>query len=363
MRERDFRRLGLIEPESRELLVKAWQQAGLNRSQWETMLRALSRSPRDFLTDLALGPVARHLSARMGFVPMEERPELAVWPNLSDCSEAGIGMKEARKLPFVVHGAILPGFQTGEGLPVGAVLATRGVVVPRAIGRDIGCRMRLTVLDLPDARARRKDFAPILRDHTRFGLDGVFSRPAQHPVLELPDWGLSHTTARLKDVAAAQLGSSGNGNHFVDLGRFEALEPGLPTNRLAILSHSGGRRPGGEVAYEYLRLARQRSKDLSRAYRPWAWLEFDSDLGEQFWRAMNLVERYASACHDVIHASLSSALGGSTLLTVDCCHNLATLEDGLVIHRKGTHRLAEGELAVLAGTMCSPTYLLRSGKR
>jgi tRNA-splicing ligase RtcB len=138
-------------------------------------------------------------------------------------------------------------------------------------------------------------------------------------VLELPDWGLSHTTARLKDVAAAQLGGSGNGNHFVDLGRFEALEPGLPTNRLAILSHSGGRRPGGEVAYEYLRLARQRSKDLSRAYRPWAWLEFDSDLGEQFWRAMNLVERYASACHDVIHASLSSALGGSTLLTVDCC--------------------------------------------
>ncbi len=78
----------------------------------------------------------------------------------------------------MVHGAILPGFQIGEGLSVGAVLATRGVVVPRAIGRDIGCRMRLTVLDLPDARARRKDFAPILRDHTRFGLDGVFSRPA-----------------------------------------------------------------------------------------------------------------------------------------------------------------------------------------
>ena len=58
-------------------------------------------------------------------------------------------MKNACKLPVAVSGALMPDAHVGYGLPIGGVLATKDAVIPYAVGVDIACRMKLTVLDLP----------------------------------------------------------------------------------------------------------------------------------------------------------------------------------------------------------------------
>src|SRR5437868_6709575 len=125
-------------------------------------------------------------------------------------------MKNACMLPVAVAGALMPDAHVGYGLPIGGVLATRDAVIPYAVGVDIACRMKLTVLDLPlnalvDDSAR---LAQVLERETRFGMGASFRRRQTHDVMDA-DWQVSSVTSRMKDRAWSQLGTSGSGNHFV----------------------------------------------------------------------------------------------------------------------------------------------------
>ena len=76
-------------------------------------------------------------------------------------------LKNACKLPVAVSGALMPDAHVGYGLPIGGVLATHDAVIPYAVGVDIACRMKLTVLDLPVERARRRAAAADARARAR----------------------------------------------------------------------------------------------------------------------------------------------------------------------------------------------------
>src|SRR5262249_37128503 len=147
--------------------------------------------------------------------------------------EAVQQLTDACRLPVAVRGALMPDAHPGYGLPIGGVLATRGAVIPYAVGVDIACRMKLSVLDQPlsmlaDAVDRLRD---AIGTQTRFGVGSEFHQRRDHPVLER-DWNVSPITRRLRDKAWAQLGTSGSGNHFVEFGVFRvehrdlSLEPG-----------------------------------------------------------------------------------------------------------------------------------------
>src|SRR3954452_5758981 len=128
-------------------------------------------------------------------------------------------MAAAMRLPVSVAGALMPDAHVGYGLPIGGVLATRDAVIPYAVGVDIACRMKMTVLDLPlgalDDQSSRLTSA-ITRE-TCFGTGGTFRSKRLHDVLDA-DWSVSPVTARMKDRAWSQLGTSGSGNHFVEFG-------------------------------------------------------------------------------------------------------------------------------------------------
>ncbi len=281
-------------------------------------------------------------------------------------------LQNACSLPVSVAGALMPDAHVGYGLPIGGVLATDNAVIPYAVGVDIACRMKLSVLDLPIEAldAQRERLAAVLERETCFGIGGGFPRKRHHDVLDA-DWKVSPVTARLKDRAWKQLGSSGSGNHFVEFGSLEVSTSSLglaPGRYLALLSHSGSRGSGAAVAAHYSKVARDRHPELPRALADLAWLGLDTQPGQEYWAAMELMGRYAAANHALIHQSIARALGVEVQLDVENHHNFAwrethLLPDGtrreVVVHRKGATPAGDGILGVIPGTMATPGYVVR----
>ncbi|MDA7916196.1 RtcB family protein [Verrucomicrobia bacterium] len=177
-------------------------------------------------------------------------------------------MVNACRLPISVKGALMPDAHLGYGLPIGGVLATEGAVVPYAVGVDIACRMKMTVLDLPTkALDKKKDrLIDAINAETRFGVGAGFKTHREHDVLD-EDWGISPVTKRFRDKACFQLGSSGSGNHFVEFGTYVAREEinGLPPGEyVALLSHSGSRGTGAMTCQHYSKLAKDLHPELSK---------------------------------------------------------------------------------------------------
>jgi tRNA-splicing ligase RtcB len=285
--------------------------------------------------------------------------------------EAVKQMTRACQLPVAVAGALMPDAHVGYGLPIGGVLATDNAVVPFAVGVDIACRMKLTVLDLPmrDLAENRDRLIGAIEAETRFGIGAKFKPRRHHEVLEA-DWSFSPVTCQQQDRAWAQLGTSGSGNHFVEFGVFTAterianLEPG---EYVALLSHSGSRGTGAAVCDYYSKVAMARHPELQQEQRHLAWLSLDSAEGQEYWAAMELMGRYAAANHSLIHQHIARHLGLSVLLDVENHHNFAWKErhviDGVerevVVHRKGATPAGSGVLGIIPGSMATPGYLVR----
>lgn len=288
-------------------------------------------------------------------------------------------MENACLLPVSVRAALMPDAHLGYGLPIGGVLATEGAVVPYAVGVDIACRMKLTVLDMPvkDLARRQNWLRNAIEDETRFGIGANFRQRRQHDVLDR-DWSVSPVTRKNKDKAWSQLGTSGSGNHFVEFGTFTVREsipwsrdpadPPLPPGEyVALLSHSGSRGTGAGVCAHYSKLAKQRHPELPRELANLAWLDIESAEGQEYWNAMNLMGEYAAANHACIHRHIAEHLGLDVLLDVENHHNFAWKEthviDGekreLFVHRKGATPAGKGVLGIIPGSMASPGFLVR----
>ena len=305
------------------------------------------------------------------FRPRQHDAPYRVWG--SDFEEDAVQqLKNACKLPVAVSGALMPDAHVGYGLPIGGVLATDEAVIPYAVGVDIACRMKMTVLDLPvNALADEKPrLTQALERETRFGMGATFKSPRQHDVMDR-DWKVTPLTSKLKDRAWAQLGTSGSGNHFVEFGELTVADDavGLAKGRyLALLSHSGSRGTGAQVAQHYSRLARDLHPELPRELAQLAWLDLASDAGQEYWAAMELMGQYAAANHALIHASIKRALGVEVLLDLENHHNFAwrerhRLPDGseaeVIVHRKGATPAGRGVLGIIPGSMATPGYVVR----
>ena len=109
--------------------------------------------------------------------------------------EAVNQMGRACQLPVAVAGALMPDAHVGYGLPIGGVLATDNAVIPYAVGVDIACRMKLTVLDLPvrELDRQRERLIKAIEAETRFGVGATFKQRREHEVLEA-DWSVSPVT-------------------------------------------------------------------------------------------------------------------------------------------------------------------------
>ena len=368
MKTKDLIRLGvpLGEAQRRAVdFISRFLLSGGEASRLEEEIAAVVADPAAFRDDPLRGGLARAIQK----APEPPRAEPAPWRQWGERldPESVAQMARACLLPVSVAGALMPDAHVGYGLPIGGVLATDNAVIPYAVGVDIACRMKMTVLDLPPRELDRKPdrLKKAIETETRFGIGATFKHRREHPVMD-EDWSVSPVTREHQDRAWAQLGTSGSGNHFVEFGKFTVQDEavGLPRGEyLALLSHSGSRGVGAKVCDYYSKRALARHPELPRELKRLAWLTLDSEEGQEYWAAMELMGRYAAANHALIHRHIARHLGVEVLLDLENHHNFAWKERhggrDVIVHRKGATPAAKGVLGIIPGSMATPGFVVR----
>jgi tRNA-splicing ligase RtcB len=380
IKKKHLLRVGFEPGEGLKLALAAMQHEKFAKKGREVKLQLLQdllQEPARYYRHEILGPVAEALK------PQVSDPHAPIYPELKEDAipyrvygaegiEQGAmqQMEVAARLPVAVGGALMPDAHQGYGLPIGGVLATENQVIPFAVGVDIGCRMCLSVYDMPNdyLRRYRRQLSVHLQENTVFGSGKGFDDPMDDPVLDRKEFQEIAIVKQLKDKAWKQIGSSGSGNHFVEFGEVDIVDPDnefgvTPGKYLGVLSHSGSRGLGANIAQHYTRLAMAQTK-LPREAKHLAWLDLAGEAGQEYWLAMNLAGDYASACHQHIHHRLSNAIGEKPLFIVENHHNFAWKEkdaqgNSIIVHRKGATPASKGVLGIIPGSMTLPGFIVR----
>lgn len=341
-----------------------------------SILTDVLENPEAHADNEALGQITRMIERETEKAVLAETLQLADEPlpyaayGIENIEQGAITQIEtAMRLPVTVAGALMPDAHQGYGLPIGGVLATENAIIPYGVGMDIGCRMCLTVYDLGSGfiDQNRDKLKDLLLENTRFG-QGEFDKPFDDEVLERPEFKEISFVKKLKHKAYKQIGTSGSGNHFVEFGIVnitdEHNEFNLPLGKyVGVLSHSGSRGFGANIAQHYTKIAMEKNP-LAKEARHLAWLSLDDEVGMEYWLAMNLAGDYASANHRHIHLRLSRALGLEPIAKVENHHNFAwreQLPDGreVIVHRKGATPAGKGVLGIIPGSMTAPGFIVR----
>jgi tRNA-splicing ligase RtcB len=278
-------------------------------------------------------------------------------------------MNNAVRLPVSVSGALMPDAHQGYGLPIGGVLATENAVIPYGVGVDIGCRMCLSVYDIDPKELGFKEsyFTRELNEATLFGSGREFKHRTDNEILYRKEFSEIPILRGLRDKAESQLGSSGGGNHFVEFGIVDILENDTvlgiePGKYLGLLSHSGSRAIGANVANHFTKLAKEK-RHLPADAANLAWFTLDEEEGIEYFIAMNLAGDYASACHHIIHDKIARQLGRQPIKMVENHHNFAWKEmyEGkeVIVHRKGATPAGKDVLGIIPGSMTALGFIVK----
>lgn len=286
------------------------------------------------------------------------------------------------QLPFIHKWVcLMPDTHAGKGMPIGGVIAAKDVIIPNAVGVDIGCGMDFipTNVRMEDIREIQTGNGGLIQAVIGSIMRAVplgterYKTPQESAVLdrakeEMNLYERNPELLPLIEDGYFQTGSLGGGNHFIEL---QEDTDGY----LCIMIHSGSRHLGKAVCDYFHEKARELNRkwysEVKDEYRL-AFLPVDSDEGQQYIHWMKLAMDYAFenrarmldktclAVKELIekHTELSVEFGEE----INCHHNYAALENhydaNVWVHRKGAVRVREGELAVIPGAMGSYSYVV-----
>lgn len=376
IRIKELSKIGYTNDRARSLVINIISKHFKHhtKEQLIALLTGIKERPEQYINDEVVGKIAatfiekEEVTHHKEFTLLEQTGRLKIYGGKEIEHSAKKQMEIAMSLPVTVQGALMPDAHTGYGLPIGGVLATDNAVIPYAVGVDIGCRMALSIFDEGESFIKRFGYQMkvALKEWTHFGMEGGLEVEQEHPVLDDPAFQATTLLKKLQQKAARQLGSSGSGNHFVEFGMISLAEDnslGLPAkDYVALLSHSGSRGLGANVAMHYTKIAMDTCK-LPREAQQLAWLDMNTEAGQEYWLSMQLAGNYAKACHDRIHINMAKALGLERLATIENHHNFAweeKLADGrnVIVHRKGATPAHENEPGIIPGSMTTAAYLV-----
>lgn len=286
-------------------------------------------------------------------------------------------------LPFLHKWVcLMPDTHTGMGMPIGGVIAAKDVIIPNAVGVDIGCGMNFmsTNIKVDDIREITTGNGTLIQamisdmmrnipvgfaSHKEKQASRVLDRALEQAEL----YCTSTELFPLIEDAYYQVGTLGGGNHFIEL---QEDQDGY----LGIMIHSGSRHFGKRICDVYHGKARVLNtmwySQVPDAYRL-AFLPVESEEGKEYITWMNLAldyafenrERMMQRAKEVVEAKIARFLGQTVGFQeeINCHHNYASLENhyekNVWVHRKGATRVREGELAVIPGAMGSYSYVVK----
>lgn len=281
-------------------------------------------------------------------------------------------------LPFAFkHIALMPDCHSGYGMPIGAVLATKGYIIPFAVGVDIGCGMYYIQTDIPvsafqnETDKQNTPLVKVILSIINRNVPVGFNRHKQPqswsgfesaPELDIVQKNLG--------IAEVSLGTLGSGNHYIELQKDDK-------GNLCIMLHSGSRNLGKKVCDYY----NNRAKDLNSKYFSsvpvkWdmAFLPIQSRDGKHYRKAMNFCLDFAQQnrhlmmerIKNIVFNTLDKYCGiknVNILNTVNAHHNYAAFEnhfgENVIIHRKGAIRARVKDMGIIPGSMETPSYIVR----
>lgn len=269
-------------------------------------------------------------------------------------------------LPFAFkHIALMPDAHMGYGMPIGGVLATHGVIVPYAVGSDIGCGVTCYQLPLKEISAEQirsvfegiRERVPVGKNHHSYPQSDSLMPSTEHPTDYLP------VVESQFQSALKQLGTLGGGNHFIEI---QKGSDGF----IYLMIHSGSRNLGYKVANHYNWIAKEMNAkwyNLQFMDNGLAFLPVDSDEGQVYLKEMNYCIGFAKVSRALILKNCIKVFMGQGFMgaeichTVDVTHNYASLENhfgqDVWVHRKGAVKAAEGDIVVIPGSQGTPSYL------
>lgn len=343
------------------------------------LLRKIVENPAAYQEDKTLGKIAQELLVKIEpdvthqEIPIQKASETKDYKIFGKQFIGEIAKEQmalAMRLPITVEGALMPDAHAGYGMPIGGVLAVENAVIPYGVGMDIGCRMCLSIYDLPAEFLEHNDYLlkQYVKENSRFGHKEFTDNQRDDAIFSRSEFKEIPFVKRLKDKAYKQIGSSGSGNHFVEFGIVEITDVDnefnlAPKKYVGLLTHSGSRGLGANIAQYYTKIAKQKCH-LPKGAQHLAWLMLNSQEGMEYWLAMNLAGDYASACHHHIHHRMSKSLSEQPVAVVENHHNFAwkeQLSNGqeVIVHRKGATPAGKGVLGVIPGSMTTPGFIVR----
>lgn len=264
-------------------------------------------------------------------------------------------------LPFAFkYIAIMADAHEGYGMPIGGVLACKGMIIPNAVGVDIGCGVT----------AAKTDIKEISRESVKEIINRAYKIiPAGFSHHKKPqDWEgfkrFPDTKVFNKEFNSArcQIGTLGGGNHFC------SIEKGSD-GHIWLMVHSGSRNLGYKVANYYNKIAKKINEKTNLIPRNYdlAPLEIDSELGREYFHAMNYCLEFAKANREMLFDSFYGIFQEVTsskkiLQKIDIHHNYAAVEthygQEVVLHRKGATSARKLELGIIPGSMGTSSYIV-----
>lgn len=270
------------------------------------------------------------------------------------------------QLPFAFsHIAIMPDAHQGYGMPIGGVLATKGVIIPNAVGVDIGCGMCAVKTDVTalDKKALQKTVND-LRKVVPLGFDH-HKNPQSRDLMPVVKGKLEVVEREYKS-ALTQLGTLGGGNHFIEIQRGN-------DGFLWMMIHSGSRNIGYKVADHYNKVAKKEKKKFESTIPPSWQLDFlplDSEEGQNYRKEMNYCVDFALANRKLMMERFKEVFAencGNKNVSfsplINIAHNYAAMEthfdNPVVIHRKGATSARKDEAGIIPGSQGAKSYIVK----
>ncbi len=274
--------------------------------------------------------------------------------------------KNLANLPFVFKQVcLMPDTHFGYGMPIGGVMATRGVVIPNAVGLDIGCGMlsvktTLKEIDIDTLRKIMRDirsYVPVGFNHQRVAQDESLMPEYEH-IDE------SSVIFDQYESAMKQLGTLGGGNHFIEIQKGS-------DGHIWFMVHSGSRNIGKRVAEQHNAIAKDENKQwFSRVLPTWdlAFLPLHMELGKRYMADMGFCLEFALANRKLMAQRVKDAF----LNHVECefykdiniHHNYAAMENhfgkNVMVHRKGATSAKGGQEGIIPGSQGTSSYIVKT---
>lgn len=281
---------------------------------------------------------------------------------LDDIEQGALNQaKNLANLPFIFkHIAIMPDSHQGYGMPIGGVAATTDIIIPNAVGVDIGCGMCAVRTDLREI-SREKLLKIIIAIKNRIPVGfKKHSLPIHKELMPKMPFFDGSIIMREADNAELSLGTLGGGNHFIEIQKGD-------DDYIWIMVHSGSRNLGKQVADHYNKIAEELNKkwysSIPKEYEL-AFLPVDSTEGQNYITEMNYCVDYALQNRKAMMSVIKECFFNTSFEPmINIAHNYARLENhfnhNVWVHRKGATSAQEGKLGIIPGSQGSCSYIVK----